>query len=117
MPRVINESDWRLFRKLQRVLTEINQLSSGVANETNHQRYLARFRRIERHDRELVDAFNDSRLSTAFQQTRSERCRRMTTQNRSPSLAERKSFGRSWTHRTTRLVSFNLARSSLSDSG
>ena len=49
MPRVINESDWRIFRNLhaialerfcQRVLSEINQISSD-ATKTHHQRYVA----------------------------------------------------------------------------
>jgi hypothetical protein len=76
MSRVISESDWRLFRKLQplalerfceRVLSEINQISSD-SNQTSHQRYGAIFKLLERRDRELADAFNDLRRSTAWRQ-------------------------------------------------
>ena len=70
MSRVINESDWRLFRKLQpialdrfceRVLSEINQISCD-SNKTSHQRYAAIFKLLERRDRELADGFNDLRM-------------------------------------------------------
>ena len=76
MSRVISESDWRLFRKLQplalerfceRVLSEINQISCD-SNKTSHQRYAAIFKLLERRDRELADAFNDLRRSTAWRQ-------------------------------------------------
>ena len=76
MARAINESDWRLFRKLEpialdrfceRVLSEINQISSD-SNKTSHQRYVAIFKLLERRDRELADAFNDLRRSTAWRQ-------------------------------------------------
>ena len=75
MSRVINESDWRLFRKLEpialdrfceRVLSEINQISCD-SNKTSHQRYAAIFKLLERRDGELADAFNDLRRSTADQ--------------------------------------------------
>ena len=76
MARAINESDWWLFRKLEpialdrfceRVLSEINQISSD-SNKTSHQRYVAIFKLLERRDRELADAFNDLRRSTAWRQ-------------------------------------------------
>jgi hypothetical protein len=76
MSRVINESDWRLFRQLQstalerfcqRILSEIHHVASDV-NKTSHERYLAIFKLIERRDRELADAFNDLRRSTAVRQ-------------------------------------------------
>jgi hypothetical protein len=58
-PAYFHESDWRVFRNLhaialerfcQRVLSDINQLSSD-ARRTSHQRYLAVFKLIERCDR------------------------------------------------------------------
>jgi hypothetical protein len=76
MPRVINESDWRIFRNLhaialerfcQRVLSDINQISAD-ATRTSHQRYLAIYKLIERRDRELAEAFNDLRRATALRQ-------------------------------------------------
>ena len=63
MPRIISESDWGIFRNLhaiaperfcQRVLSDINQISSD-ATRASHQRYLAIFKLIERRDREFVD--------------------------------------------------------------
>ena len=65
MSRVINESDWRLFRKLEpialdrfceRVLSEINRISSD-SNKSSHQRYVDIFKLLERRDRELADAY------------------------------------------------------------
>ena len=50
-----------------RVLSEINQISSD-SNQTSHQRYGAIFKLLERRDRELADAFNDLRRSTAWRQ-------------------------------------------------
>ena len=76
MLRDILESDWKLFRRLhpvalerfcQRVLSEISRL---VANEskTSHERYLAVYKLIKKRDREVADAFNDLRRSTALRQ-------------------------------------------------
>jgi hypothetical protein len=76
MSRTISESDWKLFRQFQpialerfcqRVLSEIHRLASG-ADKTSHERYLAVFELIQRRDRELADAFNDFRRSTALRQ-------------------------------------------------
>ena len=73
MLRAIRESDWKLFRQLrlvalerfcQRVLEEIGRLASD-GSQSSHERYLAIFRLIEIRDRELADAFNDARRSTA----------------------------------------------------
>ncbi len=76
MSPTISESDWKLFRQLhpialerfcQRVLSEIDRLASDTI-KTGHERYLAVFKLIERRDRELANAFNDLRRSTALQQ-------------------------------------------------
>jgi hypothetical protein len=74
MTRTISEPDWKVFRQLrpialerfcQRVLDEIAGLA-GDTTKTSHERYLAVFRLLERRDRELADAFNDMRRSTAY---------------------------------------------------
>jgi hypothetical protein len=74
--RHIKESDWKLLRELhdvalerfcRRVLGEI-QRRSATSNKTYHERYLDIYRLLERRDRELGDAFNGLRRSTAVQQ-------------------------------------------------
>ena len=76
MERAIRESDWKLFRKLQplaldrfcqRVLAEVSRLGADDAM-SNHERYLAVFRLLGRRAKELADAFNDTRRSTAVVQ-------------------------------------------------
>jgi len=76
MSRDIRESDWKLFRELrtiaperfcQQVLNEIDRLASDP-RRTSHEQYLAVFRLLQRRDRELADAFNDLRRSTALRQ-------------------------------------------------
>src|SRR5688500_9560819 len=76
MTRTISESDWKVFRQLQpvaldrfcqRVLSEVGRLADD-AGKSNHERYLAVFRLIERRDRELADAFDGMRRSTAWRQ-------------------------------------------------
>jgi hypothetical protein len=76
MMRNISEVDWKLFRQLhpialerfcQRVLSEVGSLASSP-DKSSHQRYLAVFQLIQRRDRELADAFNDLRRSTALRQ-------------------------------------------------
>jgi hypothetical protein len=76
MSRVISEADWRIFRELhsialerfsQRVLSEVVRLATDT-DTSAHERYLAVFNLIQRRDRELADAFNDLRRSTAVQQ-------------------------------------------------
>jgi hypothetical protein len=76
MTRSISEADYKLFRRLQsvaldrfcqRILTEIAHIGSSTG-QTAHERYLAIYRLIERRDREMADAFNGPRRSTAWQQ-------------------------------------------------
>ena len=76
MVREINESDWKLFRKFQpialerfcqHVLSEVGRLASETG-KSSHEQYLALFKLIERRDKELADAFNDLRRSTALLQ-------------------------------------------------
>jgi hypothetical protein len=75
MTRAIKESDWKVFRELrsialerfcQRILDEIQQVAAD-ADRGAHERYLALHDRIRRRDREIADAFNDLRRSTALQ--------------------------------------------------
>jgi hypothetical protein len=72
----MTESEWKLFRQLrevaldrfcQRVLSEVCTLAADPG-KSNHDRYLAMFKLLKRRDRELADAFNDPRRSTALRQ-------------------------------------------------
>jgi hypothetical protein len=76
MERGIHEPDWKVFRQLQplaldrfcqRVLTEVGRLAAD-ADKSHHERYLAVFQLLQRRDKELADAFNDPRRSTALVQ-------------------------------------------------
>lgn len=74
--RSITETDWKVYRQLhpilvnrycQQVLQEINKL--GSENEKNpHERYLAVFQAIQRHDREIELLFNNPRRSATLMQ-------------------------------------------------
>jgi hypothetical protein len=72
----ISEPDWKLFRRLQpialdrfcqRVLAEINRVAED-ADKSNHERYLTIFNLIKHRDKELSDAFDNPRRSSAVQQ-------------------------------------------------
>jgi hypothetical protein len=72
----MTESEWKIFRPVrevaldryyQRVLAEISNLA-GDTGTSPHERYLAVYRLVKQRDKELADAFNDPRRSTAFQQ-------------------------------------------------
>ena len=74
--RTISETDWKLFRKLrtlalerfcERTLSELSQVASRPGKGA-HERYLAVFKLLQRRDKELADAFDDVRRSTAWQQ-------------------------------------------------
>src|SRR5438105_677068 len=76
MTRGITEADWKLFRQLQpvaldrfcqRVLSEVGRIASDTS-KSSHERYLAVFNLLRRRDRELADAFDDPRRSTALRQ-------------------------------------------------
>jgi hypothetical protein len=76
MARDIIESDWKLFRQLhsvalerfcERTLAEFSQLISATGKNA-HERYVAVFRLVERRDKELAEAFDDLRRSTALLQ-------------------------------------------------
>lgn len=68
------EADWQHLRKLKplaldrfcaRILGQIVR-SSRASGKSNHERYLAVYRLIQRRDRDIADAFNDMRRSTAM---------------------------------------------------
>jgi hypothetical protein len=72
----MTESEWKLFRQLQavalerfceRVLSEVGRLAADT-RKNHHERYLAVFKLMERRDKELADAFNNPRRSTALLQ-------------------------------------------------
>jgi hypothetical protein len=72
----MTEAEWKIFRRVrevaldrfcERALTEITKLSAQ-ASKTNHERYLVVYKRLQRRDRELADAFDDVRRSTAERQ-------------------------------------------------
>ncbi len=72
----MTEAEWKIFRRLsevaldrfcQRVLAEVTKLCSQPG-KSNHDRYLAVYKRLQRRDRELADAFNNPRRSTALVQ-------------------------------------------------
>jgi hypothetical protein len=76
MARDISEPDWKLFSQLhplalerfcEKVLAEVGQLASE-AGQSAHERYLAVYRLLKRRDKELAQAFNDLRRSTALLQ-------------------------------------------------
>lgn len=76
MSRDFPEADWKLFRKLteialqrfcEAVLAEVQETTLDTAKSA-HERYLALYRLIERRDRELGEAFNNPRRSTAMMQ-------------------------------------------------
>jgi hypothetical protein len=76
MAREISESDWKLFRGLQPValerfcegvLSEVGRLASDPGKSA-HERYLAVFQLLQRRDKELAEAFDDLRRSTARRQ-------------------------------------------------
>ncbi len=76
MTQGITESDWKLFRKLHPVLVErfceriLHEVDAVVADDakTFHQRYRDIFELIEHRDKELANAFDDLRRSTALMQ-------------------------------------------------
>ena len=76
MTRTIKESDWKLLREIApvaldrfcgRILADINHIASDSTRNC-HQRYLAVFALIRDRDKEIAEAFNDLRRSTALLQ-------------------------------------------------
>jgi hypothetical protein len=73
MSRQIKESDWKLFRELraialdrfcERVLNEVVRIAADLGR-SNHERCLAIFKLLGRRNREMANAFDNPRRSTA----------------------------------------------------
>lgn len=88
MTRQIPESDWKIFRQLhpvalerfcERTLFEVDRLATDTGKSA-HERYLAVFRLLQRRDKELAQAFNDLRRSTAWLQLAIFRSRELLTE-------------------------------------
>jgi hypothetical protein len=87
MARAINEADWKHFRQLhplalerfcERVLSEVSRRASEIGKSA-HERYLAVFKLLQRRDKELAEAFDDLRRSTAWLQLANLRSGRLVT--------------------------------------
>jgi hypothetical protein len=74
--RQISESDWKKFRQLhplalerfcERVLSEVGPLAAA-SGKNAHERYLAVYQLIHKRNKELAQAFDDFRRSTALHQ-------------------------------------------------
>jgi hypothetical protein len=69
----VDEADWKVFRELraialerfcERALSEVARLAADTEKKSNHERYLAVYRLLEKRDGELAAAFNDFRRLT-----------------------------------------------------
>src|ERR1700730_10546377 len=74
MNRAFKEADWKLLKQIApvalerfccRILAEIDRIASD-STQNYHPRYLAIFALIQNRDREIAEAFNDLRRSTAL---------------------------------------------------
>jgi len=74
MTRIIPESDWKIFRQLhsvaldrycQRLLHDVEQITADSGRPA-HQRYLDLDNLLDRRQREMCQAFDDLRRSTAL---------------------------------------------------
>jgi hypothetical protein len=76
MTRQIKESDWKIFRQVhaealerfsERVLLEVERINSDRAKGF-HEKYLEIWKVLKRRDKEMSQAFDDLRRSTAWTQ-------------------------------------------------
>jgi phosphopantetheinyl transferase (holo-ACP synthase) len=76
MMRQIKESDWKLFRQIhqevlerfcERILAELERVNSN-RTKGSHEKYLEIWAVLKRRDRELAQAFDGIRRSTAWTQ-------------------------------------------------
>jgi len=73
MASEIPETDWKIFKQLhQKLLQEycagvLKEIEALIYNQEGsaHERYLAVYKLLERRDRQMADAFDDYRRSTA----------------------------------------------------
>jgi len=70
----ISEADWRVFKEVRavaldrfcrRILDECRTLCDEPS-ESAHQRYLSLYKLLQQRDKEIAEAFNDFRRSTAI---------------------------------------------------
>ncbi len=74
--REFPEADWKVFRRLREVALErfceriLGQVvsASSDASKSFHERYLSVWRLLQKHDKQLAEAFNNPRRSDAFPQ-------------------------------------------------
>ena len=75
MPNSISESDWKLFRNLhagalerlcQKVIEQIQ--ATAASSQSYHERYSAIYALVKDRDKQIAEAFNDLRRSTALMQ-------------------------------------------------
>ena len=74
--REFPEADWKVFRRLRAVALErfceqiLRQVVSTCSDpsKSSHERYLSIWRLLQKHDKQLADAFNNPRRSDAFPQ-------------------------------------------------
>ena len=74
--REFPEADWKALRKLrevalekfsERILDQVVRVSSD-SGKSFHERYLAVWRLLQKHDKQVADAFNNPRRSHALEQ-------------------------------------------------
>jgi len=74
--REFPEADWKVLRKLreaalerscERILDQVVRTSSDTG-KSFHERYLAVWRLLQKHDKQIADAFNNPRRSHALEQ-------------------------------------------------
>jgi hypothetical protein len=74
--REFPEADWRVFRRVREaalerycdhILSEVVRVSSD-SSKSSHERYLAIWGLLEKHDKQLSNAFNNPKRSQAFEQ-------------------------------------------------
>ncbi len=76
MVREFPEADWKALRKVREVALErfceriLDQVvrASADSSQSFHERYLSIWRLLQKHDKQLGDAFNNPRRSQAFVQ-------------------------------------------------
>jgi hypothetical protein len=85
--RQISEADWKLFRRVhevalerfcERVLSELGRLAAKT-EPSAHERYLAVYKLLQGRDKELTQAFDDLKRSTAWPCLALMRSRRLVT--------------------------------------
>lgn len=86
--REINESDWKILRKVhaaalerfcEQILLEIERIQAD-STKTFNQRYIDIYDAIQRRDKEIAQTFDDLRRSSAFTQLAAMKSRGLLTE-------------------------------------